>query len=53
MRKIIIDMVKMTILEREINDMLWPKIILAITYIKNLRPIQALKRFISLIEIQN
>lgn len=33
--------------------MLWPEIILAMIYIKNLRPTQVLERFISSIKMQN
>ncbi len=46
-------MKRATILEGGIDDMLWPEIVLAITHIKNLRPIQALEGFISPIELQN
>ena len=46
-------MVRATILEGGIDDTLWPEIVLAITYIKNLQPTRALKGSINLIEIQN
>lgn len=46
-------MVRATILKKGIDDILWLKIILAMTHIKNLRPIKVLKGFISLIEMQN
>lgn len=47
------DMVRATILEGGIDNTLWPKIVLAITYIKNLRPTQALEGNISPIEMRN
>lgn len=47
------DIVRATILERGIDDTLWPKIMLAMTYIKNLWPTWELKGNISPIEIQN
>ena len=37
------DMARATILERNLNDDLWPEVILAMTYIKNLRPSKALE----------
>ncbi len=46
-------MVRATILEGGIDDTLWPEIVLAMTYIKNLRPTRALEGFISPIEMQN
>ena len=39
----IMDMARATILERNLNDDLWPEVILAMTYIKNLRPSKALE----------
>ena len=44
----LMDMVRATILEDGIDDTLWPEIVLAMTHIKNLRPIRALESFISL-----
>lgn len=41
--KTIMDMVQAMILEGSINDILWPEIVLTMTYIKNLRPTQAFK----------
>lgn len=35
-RRTIIDMTQATILERSINNKIWPEIILAMTYIKNI-----------------
>lgn len=49
--KIIIDILKTIILEKEIDNMLQPKIVLAIIHIKNLELIQALKEFVSLIKM--
>ena len=46
-------MIRVIILKKEIDNMLWPEIVLAMTHIKNLRPTQALERFISLIKMQN
>lgn len=46
-------MVRATIWEKGINDILWPEVILTMTHIKNLRPTQALKRSISTAEMQN
>ena len=37
------DMTRVRILERNIDDELWPEILLAITYIKNNRPTKALQ----------
>lgn len=45
------EMVRAIILEGEIDDIFWPEIILAITYIKNLQSIYTLKDNISLVEI--
>lgn len=39
----IMDMTRATILEGNINDELWPEIILAMTYVKNVRPTKALQ----------
>ena len=46
-------MVRATIFEGRIDDTLWPEIVLAMTYIKNLRPTRVLKGSISPIEMQN
>lgn len=37
------DMIRITILEENIDDNLWPEIIFAITQVKNVRPIYALE----------
>lgn len=47
------DIVRGTILEGGINDTLWPKIVLAMTHVKNLRPTRAFKDNSSPIEMQN
>ena len=47
------DMMRGIILEGRIDDTLWHEIVLAMTYIKNLRPTRALKDSISPIEMQN
>ncbi len=47
------DMMRATIVESGIDDNLWPEIVLAMTYIKNLQPTRALKGLISLIEMPN
>lgn len=39
----IMDMARATILEGNLSDDLWPEVILAMTYIKNLRPTKALE----------
>ena len=39
----IIDMTRATILKRNIDDDLWPKLILAMTYVKNNRPTRAVQ----------
>lgn len=39
----IMDMTRATILEGNINDELWPEIVLAMTYVKNVRPTKALQ----------
>ena len=39
----IIDMTRVTILKGNIDDDLWPEIVLAMTHVKNLRPTSALK----------
>lgn len=44
-------MMRATILKRGIDDTLWFEIVLIMTHIKNLRPTQALKKFISLIKM--
>ena len=41
------DMTRATILEGNINDELWPELVLAMTYIKNNRPTRALANNIS------
>lgn len=46
-------MVRATILERRIGDMIWSEIVLAITYNKNLWPTRVFENFISPIEIWN
>lgn len=43
MGRIIIDMTRAIILEDNIDNDLWPELVLAMTYIKNSRPTQALK----------
>lgn len=50
-KRMIIDMIKAIILKTKINNMLWPKIVLAMTYIKNLRPTRVLEEFISFIKM--
>lgn len=52
-RRTIINIMRATILEWGIDNILWPKIVLTMTYIKNFRLTQALKEFISPIRIQN
>lgn len=42
MGRTIIDITKATILEENIDDNLWPKLVLTMTYIKNSRPTKAL-----------
>lgn len=49
----VIEKVRATILEEGIKDTLWPKVVLAITHVKNLRPIQVLEDSISLIKKQD
>ena len=39
----IMDMARATILDRTIDDDLWPEIILAMTYVKNVRPTSSLE----------
>ncbi len=41
-KRTIMDMTKSTILEGNINDDLWPELVLAMTYVKNNRPTRAL-----------
>ena len=43
MGRTIIDMMRATILEDNINDDLWPELVLVMTYIKNSQPTRALK----------
>lgn len=43
-RRIIMEMTHPTILKRNINNHLWPKVVQAITHVKNIRPTKALKR---------
>lgn len=43
MGRTIIDMTKATVLESNIDDDLWPKLVLAITYIKNSQPMPVLE----------
>ncbi len=47
MGKTFIDMTKATILEENIEDELWPELVLAMTYIKNSRPTRALANDLS------
>ena len=47
MGRTIMDMTRATILEGNINDELWPELVLAMTYIKNNRPTRALANNIS------
>lgn len=51
-KKIIISIVQIIVLEKGIDNILWPKIILPLTYIQKFCLIQAFKDLISLIEIQ-
>lgn len=53
MGRTIMDMVRATILEGNIDDLLWPEIVLAMTHIKNIRPTRSLKGSISPYEMQN
>ena len=46
MRRTIIDMTRTIILEGNINDDLWPKLVLAMIYIKNSQPTRALENTI-------
>lgn len=41
-------MTRVTIFERNIDDELWLKLILVMTYVKNNQPIKALENYISL-----
>lgn len=47
------DMTRATILEGNIDDELWPEIVLAMTYIKNDRPTKALPSNATLHEVQS
>ena len=47
MGRTIMDMTRATILERNIDDDLWPELVLTMTYIKNNRPTRALQGNIS------
>lgn len=47
------DMIRATILEGGLDDIFWPKIVLAMIYIKNLRPMQVLKRSISPVKMKD
>lgn len=47
------EMVRATILKEGINDTLWPKVVFAMIYIKNLRPTQALNKLINPAKIQD
>lgn len=49
----IMEMVRATILKKEIEDTFWPKVLLAITYVKNPQPIRALEDSINPIEKQD
>lgn len=42
MGRTIMDMTRVTILEGNLDDELWPEIVLAMTYVKNVRPTKAL-----------
>lgn len=48
MRQIIVDITQCTIIQRDISDDLWPKIILAMVEVKSLRPASALSEKSSL-----
>lgn len=48
----IIEMVRATILEGDMDDTLWPEVVLAMTHVKNLRPTRALEGAISPLEKQ-
>lgn len=39
----IMDMARVTIIEKDLDDIFWPKIVLTMTYTKNVRPTTALK----------
>lgn len=47
------EMVQATILEQGIEDMLWPEVVLAMTYVKNLWQTQVLEKSINLIKKQD
>lgn len=47
------EMIRATILEKKIDNTLWPKIVLAITHIKNLQSTRVLENSISPIKMQN
>ena len=47
------EMVRATILEGEMDDILWPEVVLAMTHVKNLRPTRALEGSISPAEMQD
>lgn len=47
MGKTLMDMIRATILEGNIDDELWPELVLAMTYIKNSRPTRALANNLS------
>lgn len=49
----IMEIVKATILEGGMNDILWPEVVLAMTHVKNLRPTRALEASISQAEMQH
>lgn len=42
------EMLRATILERGMDDILWPEVVLAMTHVKNLRPTRALDGLIRL-----
>ena len=50
MGRTLMDMTRATILEGNINDKLWPELVLAMTYIKNSKPIRALANNLSFYE---
>lgn len=43
----IIEILRATNLEKGIDDILWPEVVLVMRHIKNLRPTQALERLMS------
>ena len=51
--RIIMEIVRAIILERELDETLWLEVVLPMTHIKNLRPMQALERSISPAEMHD